>query len=127
MREKRSAVCRERQRERERVCAQLEKISKRSHAPRKREESSDDETVHGANCEPTALAMNARRSGRRERERERVREIGSEGERKRVAGYVNSRQHVQPRKSDLGGQCSPCKQAIVVRRRESIGSPLSLG
>lgn len=33
---------------------------------------------------------------------------------------VNSRQHVQPRKSDLGGQCSRRKQAIVVRRRGSV-------
>jgi len=41
-------------------------------------------------------------------------------------GQLNSRQHVQPRKNDLEGQCSPRKQAIVVRRRESIASPLSL-
>lgn len=35
------------------------------------------------------------------------------GRKRREGGNVNSRQHVQPRKSDLGGQCSPCKQAIV--------------
>jgi len=40
-------------------------------------------------------------------------------------GAVNSRQHVQPRKNDLGGQCSSRKQATVVRRRGSITSPLS--
>jgi len=49
---------------------------------------------------------------------------GGRGRSTMERGNVNSRQHVQPRKNDLGGQCSPRKQAIVVRRRESIASPL---
>lgn len=72
-------------------------------------------TVYGVNRESTTLRCSPGEGGDwRETE---------EGK----GGNVNSRQHVQPCKSDLGGQCSPCKQAIVVRRRESIGSPLSLG
>lgn len=53
---------------------------------------------------------------RRESSRPRWREGQGGGRRReggREGGNVNSRQHVQPRKSDLGGQCSPCKQAIV--------------
>lgn len=70
----------------------------------------------GVRCEPRVdhVAMPGEEGDWRETEEEK-------------GGNVNSRQHVQPCKSDLGGQCSPCKQAIVVRRRESIGSPLSLG
>ena len=117
---KRSAAHREREREREREKegAQLEEISKWSRA------------LHEKEKRAVATRRYTARTASRPRWRcppEGGEEIGGEGERNRVAGYVNSRQHVQPRKSDLGGQCSPCKQAIVVRRRESIGSPLSLG
>lgn len=107
---KRSAAQKEERRD---VTLRREETLRSNFAPRKR--GGLVMTVYGVNRESTTLRCSPGEGGDwRETE---------EGK----GGNVNSRQHVQPCKSDLGGQCSPCKQAIVVRRRESIGSPLSLG